>query len=421
MRRGLFRFQWHPTGLSVLPTAATCTLNGFQHRGVPLVVTDIPATLEQEPNDEPKFAQKLTLPTAVSGRFDRARDADWYEFEVPENATYSFEVYCERIGGCADPYLVLFDDKDSRLVEFDDFGIRMNAFDGHLRDPSGTQSLSAKRRYRVRVQDRYKRGGPRCQYVLVIRKAEPDFYPAVIHPQNPGPGGTTVRKGGATFLDVVIHNTGGFSGQISLTAGRLPKGLHVAPTQINADSRGVLVLWADRDAPDWAGPIELTATARVGDATLTREVRPYTRVWNTTDPSSTRPMRELVVAIAGDAAPFALATTVDHLEIEAGKKADVVMKCERQWPDFKGTVTLLPLSFPGPIRMNTVVVAEGKTEATVTLEVQTGARPGEYTVALMGQGQVPFAKDPKAIPRPNTLVSLPSQPIRVVVPARKQK
>ena len=54
-------------------------------------------------------------------------------------------------------------------------------------------------------------------------------------------------------------------------------------------------------------------------------------------------------------------------------------------------------------------VPADKIEVTATLEVQANARPGEYTVALTGQGQVPFAKDPKAGARPNTLVPLPSR------------
>ncbi len=421
LSRGRFPFTDHPTGHSVLPTAATCTLHGFQHRGAPLVVSDTAVTLEAEPNDEPQKAQKLTLPATVSGRFDRERDADWYAFECAESGNYSFEVFCERIAGRADPYLVLFDEKDARLVEFDDFGIRTSAFDGHLRDPVGTRALEAKRKYRVLVQDRYKRGGARYQYVLSVRNAVPDFFPAVIHQQNPGPGGTTIRKGGAAHLDVIVHNFGGFNSPITITASKLPRGLHVAPTHINNDTRGALVLWADKDAPDFAGPIELTATAKVGDTTLTREVRAYTRVWNSTDLNSSRPTRELVVCVAGEPAPFALAPAVERVEIEAGKKADVVVKCERLWPEFKGAVTLISLAFPSAVKMNTVTVGEGKGEATVTLDVPANARPGEYTVALTGQGQVPFAKDAKAPARPNTLVPLPSRPITLVVlPAAKK-
>ena len=419
LKRGRFTFSEHPTGHSVLPTAATCTLHGFQHRGVPLVVTDLPVTMEQEPNDDPQKPQKLALPVALAGRFDKERDADWFEIEPPENGSYSFEVYCERIAGRADPYLVVLDEKDSRVAELDDFGIRTNAFDGHLRDPQGTVNLSAKKKYRVLVQDRYRRGGARYQYVLTIRKATPDFYPAVIHHQNPGPGGTTVRKGGAVYLDVIVHNKEGFNGTITITSEGLPKGLHCAPTTINNSDRGVLVLWADKGAPDWVGPVKLTATGKTGDLTITREVRPYTRVWNSTDLNSSRPTRELVVAVRGDA-PFAVTPVSERIEVEAGKKAEVAVKCERLWPEFKGNVTLIPLSFPNPVKMNTTNLAADKNEVTVTLEVQANARPGEYTVALTGQGQVPFAKDPKATARPNTLVPLPSRPLTVVVlPAKK--
>lgn len=420
LKRGQFLFTEHPTGHSVLPTAATCTLNGFQHRGVPLLVSGIPVSLEVEPNDDPQKPQKLALPVVLAGRFDKERDADWYEIEPPENGSYSFEVYCERIAGRADPYLVVLDEKDNRVAELDDFGARMNAFDGHLRDPQGTVNLSAKKKYRVLVQDRYRRGGARYQYVLVIRKATPDFYPAVIHHQNPGPGGTTVRKGGAVYLDVILHNKEGFNGSVVITAEDLPKGLHAAPTTINNDTRGVLVLWADKDAPEWVGPIKLTATGKSSEQTITRAVRPYTRVWNSTDLNSSRPTQELVVAVGGETAPFALTPAVEKIEVEAGKKIDLQVKCERLWPEVKGNVNVIPLSFPNPIKMGPVTVTEGNSEVAVALEVQANARPGEYTITLTGQAQVPFAKDPKATARPNTLVPLPSRPITVVVtPAKK--
>src|SRR5262249_36758982 len=127
-----------------------------------------------------------------------------------------------------------------------------------------------------------------------------------------------------------------------------------------------------------------------------------------------RPTRELVVTI-GSLAPFSLIPAVKKLESEAGKKIELVVKCERQWPEFKGPVTLIPLSFPGPIKMQPVTIAEGKTEAKGSLERQAGTRPGDYTLAFTGQGQVPFAKDPKAAARPNSLVPLPSRPITLTV------
>ncbi|HEY7152692.1 MAG TPA: PPC domain-containing protein [Gemmataceae bacterium] len=419
---GVYRFFEHPTTHSVLPTAATCTLTGFQFQArpssvavnaAPLLVTDSPVSLEVEPNDDASKPQMIQLPAVVSGRFDHPRDADWYEFEAPENGPYAFDVYCERIAGRADPYLKVVDDKGNRVQELDDFGPRMNAFDGHLRDPSGTVNLTGKRRYRVLVQDRYGRGGARFQYVLVVRKPQPDFYVAVIHHQNPGPSGTTIRRGGAAYLDVILHRTEGFNGPVTLTAEELPAGLHALPVTIR-DTRGTFVLWADADSPEWTGAIKLFAEAKVGDKTLRHEVRPYTRVWTDANLNSSRPTRELVLAVR-ESAPFALRFDSERLEVKAGGKVEAKLHVERLWPDCKNAMTIQPLSFPGPIRMNNVEVPAAKKEVSLALEVRAGTPAGEYTLTVAGQSQVPYSKDATAKQKPNTLVSQPSRPLTLVV------
>jgi hypothetical protein len=419
---GSYRFFEHPTSHSVLPTAATCTLTGFQFQprpgsvaanGVPLLVTDTPVSVEVEPNDDAGKPQQIQLPAVVSGRFDRPRDADWYEFEAAENGPYAFEAYCERIAGRADPYLVITDDKGNRVAELDDFGQRMNAFDGHLRDPSGTVNLTGKRRYRVLVQDRYRRGGTRFQYVLVVRKPKPDFYAAVIHHQNPGPSGTTIRRGGASYLDVIIHHKEGFRGPITLTAEGLPAGLHALPATIR-DSRGSFVFWADADAADWVGSVKLIAAAKVGDTTLRREVRPYTRVWPEANLGSSRPTRELVLAVR-ESAPFALHFTQDRVEAKAGSKIEVKLHVDRRWADFKNPMTVAPLSFPGPIRMSNVVIPADKSDVSIALQVQPGTAASEYTLSVTGQAQVPYSKDAQAKQKPNTLVTQPSRPLMLIV------
>jgi hypothetical protein len=414
---GGFRFTDHPVTHTVLPTAATSSLIGFQVHGVPVLLARDAITLEVEPNDDPKKPQQINVTAVVCGRFDKERDADWYEFETVDGGNYSFEVYCERIAGRADPYLVILDDKDARVSELDDLGPRVNAFDGHLRDPSGMISLNAKKKYRVLVQDRYRRGGARYQYVLTIRKPVPDFYAAVIHSQNPGPGGTTIRKGGTAYLDVILQNKDGYAGPVTLTAKDLPKGLHALPTTIPNDTRGQFVLWADADAPDFVGPIKLVATGKVGDATLTRDVRPYTRVWSNQDINSSRPTRDLVVAVA-ESSPFVVRSVTDRMEVVAGQKIEMKVQLERLWPDFKAAVTLNGLAFPGQIKLNQMTIAEGKAEATISLEVQAGTRPGEYTLAFQCQAQVAFSKDGKA--KANTLVAQPSRPFTVVVTAAKK-
>lgn len=422
---GAFRFFEHPTDYSVLPTAATCTLRGFQvwpkigeheANAQTVLLVDTPVTQEVEPNDSPEQAQKLELPAVVSGRFDRERDADWYEFETTDAGPYAFEVYCERLGGRADPQLVVADLKGNRVGELDDYGHRLNAFDGHLRDPSGVMNLAAKQKYRVLVQDVYRRGGARYQYVLTINKAVPDFYAAVIHSQNPGPAGMTVWEGGAAYLDVIVHQTGGFNGPITLTAEDLPAGLHAVPTTFRGN-HGAFVIWSDAGTATWTGPIKLFASADAGGRKLRHEVRPYSRVWSEANIGSSRPMRELMLAVR-ETAPYSLRFTTPRVEVEAGTKADVRVHLERQSKDFSGKVTLLPAALPGSIRLNNGEITAGKDEAAITFDVQQGTPPGEYTLTVLGQAQVLSHKDAKAEKKP-VLVSLPAQPLILVVTPKK--
>ncbi len=425
---GAFRFAEHPTTHSVQPTAATSAVVGFQvvptpdgspANPVPVVVCDTPVSREAEPNDDPAAPQPLTLPAVVSGRFDKPRDADWFAFTPEADGPHAVEVYCERIAGRADPVLVVLDDKDTRVADLDDAGPRVNAFDAFVRDPGGVVNLQAKRKYRVLVQDRYGRGGARYQYVLTVRKAAPDFFVAAVHHQNPGPGGTTLRRGGAVHLDLVCQYRDGFAGPVTVTADGLPKGVHAVPTVLTGDPRGVLVLWADADAPAFVGPIALVATGARGDTELRREVRPYTRVHEQANLASSRPTREQILCVLPEPAPFAVRFPKDRVEVEAGQKAELAVAVDRPWPDFKGAVTLIPLGFPGTVQMGTVVVADGKADGTVTLTTQAGTKPGVYTLAVTGQGQVPFGKDPAK--KANTLVAVPSRPVTLVVkPAAKK-
>ena len=128
--------------------------------------------------------------------------------------------------------------------------------------------------------------------MLTVSRPVPDFYVAVIHSQNPGARRQTIRrKGGAAYLDVILHGKDGFNGSVTIAAEGLPKGLHAMPDTIPMTARGTFVLWADADAAEFVGPIRLTATGKNGSATLVREVRPYTRVWPQPDMNSSRPTR----------------------------------------------------------------------------------------------------------------------------------
>ena len=418
-----YRFFEHPTDHSRITTAATDTLTGFQVRAglpreqgpaVPVLVTEDEVVAEIEPNDTTAQSQRLTLPAVVSGRFDADRDGDFYELEVAEAGAYAIDVYCERLGGRSDPYVAVLDDKGGRVVELDDYGHRINAFDGHLRDPSGQASLAAGKTYRLLVQDRYQRGGGRYQYVLSVRKPRPDFFAAVIHRQNPGPAGTTVGRGGATHLDVIVHATDGFAGPVTITAENPPPGIVCAPAVIHGTS-GQFVIHAAPDAPDAWHWLTLVASGTHGAETLRREVRPHSRSSSDNGTGASRAMRRLPIAVR-DVAPFVVRVgSVTPPEVEAGKSCAVKLVLERRWADAKAAVTVQPLGFAGGFTLGSQEFKPGMNELDVKVDVAANTRPGDYSLVLLCQSQVPFSKDAAATTKPNTLVALPSLPLRLKV------
>lgn len=420
---GAYRFLEHASQHSVLPTAATCTLIGEQIALLNanpqiMLVTDSPTSVEAEPNDTKEQAQALTLPTILSARFDRERDVDWYTFETDDKGgAYGFDVYCERIAGRADPYLAVTDEKGNMAGSLDDFGHRIASFDGHLRDPSGSINLAPKTRYRVMVKDAYGRGGARYQYVLSVRKPQPDFFVASMQPGN-NMAGTTIWQGGTEQLDIVVHAKDGFTDSIQVTTEGLPPGLHAAPLTITSNQRGTLVLWADDNAAPWTGPVKLFATAKVGETTLRREVRAFCRVYNQV---GSRETRDHVFAVR-ERAPFKLSVEPERITVEAGQKADVKLRLVRHWSDFKNAVNFQPLNFPGQFQLGNGTIGADQTELSISITVQAGTRPADYTLVIQGQGQVPFNKEAGKPDKPNTLVSVPSLPLMITVtePPKKQ-
>lgn len=432
-----YRFADHPSAHSVAPTAATCTLSGDQIRlgGIEtlwsspaVLLTEHRVLSETEPNDSLDQSNLVELPLVMGGRLNQPRDIDRFKFSVPEQGGYLINVYCERLAGRADMVCVLLDTEGKRIQELDDFGHRMNAFDGHLRDPSQEINLEPNREYQLLLQDRYGRGGPRYHYVLEVVKAEADFFPAVIHRSNPNPAGTTVFRSTATYLDLVIHHRGNARGAVTITGGNLPPGLHVATTTIPNDTRGVVVLWADDDAPEWTGPIDLIATTEIDGQVIRRRVRPYARVRS--EQGSSVPTREMMVAIR-EQGPFDLSIEPTMVEAEAGSTVTAQLRLRRLWltPDRNDdaaaiadySVTIQPLAFPGGFQLGNFDIAAGTSQAELKIAIQDNTRPGTYTLSVLGQAQVPFNKDPQASDHPVTLVSAVSRPITIVVKPKSKE
>ncbi|HZW29221.1 MAG TPA: PPC domain-containing protein [Isosphaeraceae bacterium] len=93
-----------------------------------VVVVDDPVVVEadDQANDHPETAQKLSVPAVAAGRIGKLEDVDWYSFEAEKGQWISFEVWANRLENKIhdlqkhfDPILSVHDARGRKLVVAD--------------------------------------------------------------------------------------------------------------------------------------------------------------------------------------------------------------------------------------------------------------------------------------------------------------
>jgi hypothetical protein len=183
-----------------------------------------------------------------------------------------------------------------------------------------------------------------------------------------------------------------------------------------------LVLSATPAAAVGIYEIKVKGTATINGQTVVREARPASVTWPIQPgqnlPTVSRLDRNLMLAV-NDQAPFNLTATIDKATLLQGEKANVTLKLQRLWPDFK---TPLQAVFEPPrvrnqavLNLPNLTLAPGKDEAKAVLNIPANIAPGTYPLMFRGTAQIPYNKDPKAKQKPNLNVVLPSTPLAVTV------
>jgi hypothetical protein len=241
--------------------------------------------LEKEPNDVAAQSQSVTVPVEFVGQFQKRGDIDHLTFEAKAKEVYTIEVFSQRGGSLADPYLTLEqitknskgEESSKRIATLDDNGTNLapNVFDTLSDDPVYRFGVPADGTYRISIRDRYfeSRGDPRLVYRLSIRKERPDFQlvalpmtpPAAAN--QPGNIGTIgLRKGENLGIQIYAFRKDGFKESIEISAEGLPKGVICHPAIIGSGLTNTqLIFTAAEDAPEWSGSIRVIGKSRIED------------------------------------------------------------------------------------------------------------------------------------------------------------
>lgn len=259
----------------------------------PLQMDLLREVLDQEPNNNPEAAQRVSTRTIINGRIDHPGDED--VFFISGGGRVVVEVQARRHGSPLDSLVILTDSKGKELAFNDDHEDKTQGLLTHHADSHLVAQVPASGGY-VRLSDAQGNGGPDFVYRLYLRAPEPDFELRVT------PASLIVRAGALTPITVHAMRNDNFAEDIELALVNPPPGFSLSGGVVpgNAD-RVQMTLGAPPTSP--AGPVVLEMVGRAkgkgGRTWITRPAVPAENMMQAFAWYHLVPVEEWTVVVSG--------------------------------------------------------------------------------------------------------------------------
>ena len=357
-------------------------VDGVQTNPATFVVSHLPQALEQEPNDEPAKATRVTLPAGLNGKIVKKRDMDHYAFTAKKGVPLRFELKARRFGTLLNStlhgVLDLMDAKGAVLASNDVT---------HGQEASLSYTPTADGDYILRVRDLNSKGGESAVYHVEAEVARPDFTlrcdpdKAMI-----GPGSST-----AWYIHVVRQN--GFAGPVQIEVKDLPKDFTASPLTIHPTmTQGMIVLTASPSAQYQAANVTITgtATAKMPDGkeeVLVRGVTPNQEIYSPGGGRAKFDVNMQTVAVTDPSDLLKVEVSTTNITLKPGQEVKIEVSIERRG-DYDKPVSLdilhqhLGAVFGNPLPPGvTIVPGKSKTllgtgsKGFITIKADAKAQP----------------------------------------------
>lgn len=404
---------------------------------------------DQEPNNKAAEAQKITLPCDIAGSFFPAADVDTYEFAAKKGEVWWVEVASERLGLNTDPFVLvqqvkkdgeketltdvaeLYDIAPPMKVTSNGYSYDGPPYDAGSPDVNGKFEIKEDGTYRLQVRDLF--GGTRNDannvYRLIVRQAAPDFSLVswAVHmtlrngDRSAYSKPMAMRLGDARAYEVVVQRRDGFDGEIELAMDHLPPGVTATGLKIaKGKSYGHLIVNTALDAKEGFSIAQITGTASIHGAAVTRPCRMASMEWPVKDAKQEIPAPRLMADIpvsvsASEQAPVTIQVAENKVfEAVAGSTVKIPLKVT--WHDeFNGTsikVKAYGDGFTGIKEFDIPLKA-----ATHDVEIDLAAlkiAPGDHVFAFHTLGICKYAYNGDKTPK-DTVDIFISDPVRLTV------
>ncbi len=196
---------------------------------VPFKVDTLPECLDQQSNNDPAHAQRVTLPIIINGRMEKPNDTDVFRFEGKAGDEVVAEVHARRLNSPLDSVLKLTDAAGKQLAFNDDHVDKGAGLTTHHADSYLRATLPKDGDYYVHITDAQHKGGPDYAYRLRISAPQPDFELRVV------PSTLVSRAGASIPITVYAIRRDWFSGAIALSLKGAPEDFKLVGGTIPSD------------------------------------------------------------------------------------------------------------------------------------------------------------------------------------------
>lgn len=341
--------------------------------------------VEIEPNDAPETATGVALPYAINGRFEAAKDRDFFEFQAKKGQRFVFSGRARSVGSPSDLFMRLFNAAGGVLAEADDAGPEEGAIN-YTFPEDGV--------YRLMVEDLLHRGGPEFVYRVAIHAYQPGFDLAIDADK------LDVPRGGV-FVAKVTSARRDYNGPITLSIAGAGEGFalanNVIPEGKNETTMSVTVPSALEPGKPYT--ISIVGQAKIGEADFRATASTLVNLRKLFN-GLPYPPEALDGSLALGVGPvfadfFQLA--VDPAPVvypQVAAAASVVVKVTKT-NGFDDQITLAIDGLPAGVTATVAPIPKGQAQVAIALAGPGSLAEGDYTFRVVGSAN--FQNQPQQV------------------------
>lgn len=356
---------------------------GESPTGVPFRISPLDNTVEAEPNDAVAEATVAKAPGAFNGVIGKPGDIDFYKFTATKGQVLDIRVYGRQLRSELDSIIAVHNANGGGIANNDDTG----GPDSYIRfnPPADGEFL-------VSIRDHLNRGGDAYHYRIEVTPVTPKLELAVNEYVQYREPKLVIPQGGR--FPVLINTTRrDFGGPIEFSGENLPPGVTIESVALAADQNTAQVmLVAAADAPiggalgqivgklaDPNQPLSLISGLTQQDCIMSRGQNQR--------PVYVEQMPALAMAVI-EKAPFSL----QIVQPKAPLVQNGVMQLKVVATRAEGFTAPIKIDLlnnpPGVNSSRESSIAEGQTEAVITLNSAGNAQVKDHPIAVRGEATV---------------------------------